>query len=430
MFERGPRGFRPSGNGLTTLRLLEELGLECEALGTSSAAANRYIWCNNEMIQLPSSPVSMMRDPKLSFMLLSALVQDISTAKSNEKDETVFNFASRRFGTDVASMLVDSMISGIYAGNSKELSVRSCFPLLYELESEYGSVVKGMMRRKKETKPMCNSSKLANFETETKVSKKLARCMQVSFRNGMETLSHRLETSLRQDEEYVTLMLDSRVSKLKMGQNRIGVCVEGYEEGDTHFDHVISTLPANTMARLLSSSDKTGDAFQDLARNTKGVDVAVVNMGYQRDTVELPYDGFGFLVPSREYSELLGTTWDSLVFPQQQKDGTCVMTAMIGGAHHPHIGAMSNSDIEEMAQKLVLSKLNISEKPDTIYCDVARDCIPQYRVGHHEKVSQVEALLRDEFKGRVHAIGTSLYGVGVADLVYQALRKADNVNNL
>ena len=86
MFERGPRGFRPSGNGLTTLRLLEELGLECEALGTSSAAANRYIWCNNEMIQLPSSPVSMMRDPKLSFMLLSALVQDISTAKSNEKE--------------------------------------------------------------------------------------------------------------------------------------------------------------------------------------------------------------------------------------------------------------------------------------------------------------------------------------------------------
>ena len=79
---------------------------------------------------------------------------------------------------------------------------------------------------------------------------------------------------------------------------------------------------------------------------------------------------------------------------------------------------------------MVLSKLNNSEKPDTIYCDVARDCIPQYRVGHHEKVSQVEALLRDEFKGRVHAIGTSLYGVGVADLVHQALRKADMVNNL
>ena len=430
MFERGPRGFRPSGNGLTTLRLLEDLGLESEAVGTSSASANRYIWCHNKMIQLPSSPVSMMKDPKLSFMLLSALVQDMFTRKSNEKDETVFNFAARRFGTNVASMLVDSMISGIYAGNSKELSVRSCFPLLYQLESEYGSVVKGMMRRKKETTPTCQNSELANFETESEVSKKLARSMQVSFRNGMQTLSHRLESSLRQDEEDVTLMLDSRVSKLEKNHSKICVSVEGYEEGDVLVDQVISTLPASTMSSLMSSSDKTRDAFQDLARNTKGVDVAVVNMGYQRDTVELPYDGFGFLVPSREYSELLGTTWDSLVFPQQQKDGTCVMTAMIGGAHHPHIGAMSSSDIKEMAQKLVLPKLKISEKPDTIYCDVARDCIPQYRVGHHEKVSQVEAALREEFEGRIHAIGTSLYGVGVADLVYQALRKADMVNNL
>ena len=385
------------------------------------------------MIQLPSSPTNMLRDPKLSFMLFSALVRDICTAKSDKKDETVYEFASRRFGPNVASILVDSMISGIYAGNSRKLSIRSCFPLLYKLEGEYGSVVKGMIRRRKETTPMCKSSELAAFETETEVTKILARSMQVSFRSGMATLSHSLESSLRKDEENVTLMLNSRVSGLRpRGDNSGGmvVSVEGDDASDVLVDEVVTTLPASTMSKLMGENEKVRDAFQDLAVNTKGVDVAVVNMRYQKNLVKLPYNGFGFLVPSREYSELLGVTWDSLVFPAQQDDGVCAMTAMIGGAHHPHVGAMSNSELREMAQRLVLPKLNILEKPSTIYCGVAKNCIPQYNVGHHESVLRVENTLREAFRGRVHAIGTSLYGVGVADLVYQALRTADTLLTL
>jgi len=425
MFERGPRGFRPSGNGLTTLRLIEDLGLESEAVGTSSNSKNRFLWIENKMMQLPSSTSSLLRDPKLSFMLLSGLLRDIVTSKiSSETDETVYDFACRRFGVDVASLLVDSMISGIYAGNSKELSIRSCFPLLHKLENEHGSVLKGMVRRSSETSIMtCRSLVLQNFEKQSEVTKKLGKSMQVSFQYGMETLAQGLESVLRKDEEHVTMRLNSRVSKLQPQGN--GVVVVTLDDDSTILaDHVVSTLSADVMANITSSwSSLVRDSFEDLALKTKSVDVGVVNMAW-RDNISLPYDGFGFLVPSREWTELLGVTWDSLVFPSQQDSGACVVTAMLGGAHHPHIGNMNDLELRALAERLVLPKLNIQVKPSTVYSDVAKSCIPQYRTGHHKHVLRVENALCDT---HVSAIGTSLYGVGVADLIHRALLTADSL---
>jgi len=297
MFERGPRGFRPSGNGLTTLRLIEDLGLESEAVGTSSNSKNRFLWIENKMMQLPSSTSSLLRDPKLSFMLLSGLLRDIVTSKiSSETDETVYDFACRRFGVDVASLLVDSMISGIYAGNSKELSIRSCFPLLHKLENEHGSVLKGMVRRSSETSIMtCRSLVLQNFEKQSEVTKKLGKSMQVSFQYGMETLAQGLESVLRKDEEHVTMRLNSRVSKLQPQGN--GVVVVTLDDDSTILaDHVVSTLSADVMANITSSwSSLVRDSFEDLALKTKSVDVGVVNMAW-RDNISLPYDEILVLV--------------------------------------------------------------------------------------------------------------------------------------
>lgn len=366
MFERGPRGFRPSGNGLTTLRLIEDLGLDSEALGTSSTSKNRFLWVDGRMMQLPSDPSSLFRDPKFSYTLISGLIRDLTTSKHEEDDETIFDFATRRFGVDIASVLVDSMISGIYAGNSKELSVRSCFPLLHKLERKHRSVVKGMFQRSGET-VNCQHPDLQSFETQSEITKRLGTSMQVSFLGGMETLSNGLENALRKDEEMVSMKTNSCVSSLRPDENgRVVVSCENADD-DIVVDHVVSTLPASAMSKITSEwNSSLRDVFENLASRTRPVNVCVVNMAWRDKTVQLPYDGFGFLVPSREWSELLGVTWDSLVFPSQQDPDTCVITAMLGGAHHPHIGDMNLEELEDLARRIVLPKLKINIDPSTI----------------------------------------------------------------
>eukprot|EP00940_MAST-03C_sp_MAST-3C-sp2_P000477 g477.t1 len=466
LFERGPRGFRPSGNGHTTLRLIEELGIDGSAIKTSSRGKNRYVWARNQMIELPSSPTGLLRRPDIGFMLASAAVRDLTTRKREPfVDESVFDFVARRFGEPVASLLVDAMVSGIYAGNSRELSVKSCFPILRELEAEHGSVVRGMFSRMKQssdsgTHDASESTGPSLFgafaSRKTDFTKDFAGAMQVSFDLGMGTLPRAMVAELEKCDDgaaecNVSLrtrskVIDVRPQSLESASDaacskKMRVTFRN-EEGTAehlHADHVISALPASPLCEILSREAwfETKEAIRDIADTTDPVDVAVVNMGWHRGkssddpTVQLPYDGFGFLVPSMEFDELLGVTWDSLVFPQQQQQHSdpsrtddVRITAMLGGAHHPHIGSMRSNELEELAMEKALPRLNIDQRPDVIEASVSKQCIPQYGLGHQSRVDSFQESLALRSRGGFVAIGPSLCGVGVADLVHNALKAA------
>eukprot|EP00947_MAST-08B_sp_MAST-8B-sp1_P001594 g1594.t1 len=149
LFERGPRGFRPSGNGAAALELAESAGLADEAVASSSDSAMRYLWKDGQLQKLPNGPLEALQSPLTSGLAKEAW-RERSVLPSLDADESIRSFMSRRFSDATADTLVDGMVSGIYAGDISKLSAASCSPfnMLRELEQEHGSVVTGMVRRR------------------------------------------------------------------------------------------------------------------------------------------------------------------------------------------------------------------------------------------------------------------------------------------
>ena len=168
LFEMGPRGFSPRGKGGSTLSLIKEIGLESALIASDKGAATRYISEGGRL-----QPFSM------SFLLrkgiLGAALHDLFTPRATVDDETITSFIERRFNRRLAEGLMDPLTKGIYGGNAQKLSVRSCFPSLWNHEQQKGSVVRGFLTQDKQKKPPA---------------------ALYSFKEGMETLPQRLAEKL------------------------------------------------------------------------------------------------------------------------------------------------------------------------------------------------------------------------------------------
>eukprot|EP00939_MAST-03C_sp_MAST-3C-sp1_P003348 g3348.t1 len=229
-----------------------------------------------------------------------------------------------------------------------------------------------------------NTPVLREFATRTKFTDTFCKALQVSFDGGMEMLPNAMVSELRESRSHLDVSLRSNATVLKVSHPsestssnssmHVSYRTLSGDVEDLDADFVLSALPAGPLEKVLPRETwaDASNAIGELARITKPVDVGVVNMGWHNsdravDNIRLPYDGFGFLVPSCEYDELLGVTWDSLVFPQQERtrgDKSVRVTAMLGGAHHPHIGSMSSSDLEKLAFDYVLTRHSIANEPD------------------------------------------------------------------
>ncbi|XP_030044181.1 protoporphyrinogen oxidase isoform X2 [Microcaecilia unicolor] len=193
VFEHGPRGIRPAGSvGKNTLNMVSELGLEDEILpvpGDHSASKNRYLYVNKALHKLPSSISGVLRTiPPFSKPLIWCGLRDFMAKRGTQPDETVHEFVVRRLGKEVADIAIDSLCRGVFAGDCRRLSLRSCFPILYEAERKRRSIILGMVLAGGE-RPHFDSALIRRAKKE--------RWSQWSLRSGMETLPEAMEEFLR-----------------------------------------------------------------------------------------------------------------------------------------------------------------------------------------------------------------------------------------
>ncbi len=135
-FEGGPRGFRPKGQGEATLELISELGLTKELVPSNRKAQVRYIAHKGKLRVF--SPFYLLQQG-----VVRSLWCDLKTPASSLEDESIAQFAQRRFKRGIAEGVIDPLVHGIFAGDPKQLSIRSCFPKIWQAEQRYGSVLKG-----------------------------------------------------------------------------------------------------------------------------------------------------------------------------------------------------------------------------------------------------------------------------------------------
>ncbi|MEI8366394.1 MAG: protoporphyrinogen oxidase [Parachlamydiaceae bacterium] len=405
LFEAGPRSCRARGKAVETLQLIEDLGLADQVITASTSATTRYLYADGSLQQLPKGVFSLLTSP-LMRGILPSLWREWSAPSSFQQDESIADFVDRRFGGDIAERFFDPLVSGIYAGDIRRLSVRSCFPEMYRLEQESGSIVGGLLKQllKRKIKGPPRSAFV----------EKMLRSPIFSFQKGMATLTDRLGTTLRDE-----LLMNCKVVDMNLSAKNIEVCTD--TQGTLHADHIFLATPAHATATILRSiSPQLVDQIMAMPSTT----VAVVNLGWNKKV--LNREGFGYLVPTREQEEVLGVVWDSSVFPHHNLTPSQTrLTVMMGGTHHPAIEKISNEEILRRSLGAVSKHLGINVEPDSSHVVMARQAIPQYSVNHHAKMQAIEDNLSLISTARVHLLGSSWGGVSIHDCVFSAKQMSE-----
>lgn len=337
-FERGPRTLARS-RSFALLQLIHELGLDSEVISSSKDAARRYLWSGGRLQSVgsfwPTLLVGLLREP---FVKCGAC-----------EDESIYDFAARRFGARVAETFFDPMALGIFAGDIRKLSVRSCFRTLWEWERNEGSVLRGWFKRKKGPSGL------------------------FTLKGGLERLILELKRQLP-----IEIVTDCKVES-------IGSEV-GTSKGMFQADRIISALPAYEISRL------TGILLDIPYRS-----IWVVHLGF--DSRRLKKKGFGYLVPSKEKEPLLGMVWDSDIFGEEPQTR---LTAMV---------REEAADPIKEAIGALRRHLKIGKTPDFISQGFAKLAIPQFEIGHDEKILRFEKEIADKFP---HLLVTGNYLSGAS----------------
>jgi len=383
--EWGPNGFLD--NVPETLDLVRRLGIEDRLLVSSDAARIRFIWRRGALRQLPEKPPSFLTSPILTVGgRMRVLMEPFAKARP-DGDESVHAFAARRIGRQAADVLVQAMVSGVYAGDAKRLSLRATFPKMWRMETAHGSLFKALSARKKSGSTAGPAGPGGTL---------------TSFRGGMsdliETLVDRLGDAVRLDTPVTGLARDG-------GNWRL-------EGTDATADVVVLSCPAWETAGILRSLDPEA---ADLADGVEGSPVTVVATAYDMPSP----NGFGFLVPRGEGPRVLGCLWTSSIYPgARAPDGKVLLRTMIGGATDPDAAGLDDDALLAVVADELRSTMGLDTTPARHWIFRHPRGIPQYGIGHRDRLAGMLRRLR-QHRGILLA-GNSYRGISVNATIQEA----------
>jgi len=400
LFELGPQSFL----GTPAVRsLCDDLGLGGQLVQADSSA-RRYVLSGGRLHRLPMGPPALIRtgllSPKAKWLLFT---EPFRSTQPPESDETVASFVRRKFGETVLENLAAPFVSGVYAGDPEQLSLRSAFPMIFEWEKQFGSVVGGALR----SGPKRNGPRPA----------------LCSFRKGLATLTDALAAKLgdtcRLGVENLSITRAAQAGNrgwmisLRRGAGPENVLVDG----------IVFATPTQASATLLAdlAAGMSRALFQ-----IRYAPIVLAVMGYRREQIAHPVNGFGFLVGAKEQRQVLGTVWNSSLFPERAPSGMVCMTTFLGGAMHPEVSSLGDSRICEIVGKELGEILGVRGKPVTQVVHRQERAIPQYNVGHSEVLAELNALTK-ELPG-VFLTGNYLRGPSIGACIEEAERTASAVS--
>ena len=402
LYEFGPQSFSSTP---TLYKLCDELGLNGE-LVTAPHGAPRFVLIDNHLTPVPMSPPAFLTSGLLNWNTKFAILSEaLRSTSPPEPDESIAAFTRRKFSAQLLERMVGPFVSGIYAGDPEQISLRAAFPKIYEAEKTTGSVVRGMLRIAKTSK------------TTTKQSSR--RPGLISFRAGNESLikalAQKLGPSLRCNTTVNNIRLTDSGFSLQITDN------SGNSQELPCAKLVIAT-PTNRAASLL----------QDLAPNARVpleqiryARLAVVSLGYRREQITRSLDGFGFLIPRSSGIRTLGTVWNSSLFPNRAPQDHVLLTSFVGGATDPAAAAFPADRLTELVHSELAPILGISGQPTAPLITAYSEAIPQYNLGHTARLQSLRDALSSIPSLRV--IGNYWQGPAIGNCIDYALAVAEAV---
>jgi len=398
-FELGPQSFLSTE---PLLKLIDALSLKNELLHADPRAP-RYILFRGKLVPAPLAPPSLLATPLLGAGTKYRLVTEMfRRTVPPPNDESIAAFVRRKFGDELLDRLVAPFVSGVYAGDPEKLSLRASFPKLHEFEMKYGSVLRGAMK--------------------SRPAKGAPRPGLCSFREGMETLPRALAARLGD-----ALLTETSVTAARHGKANGNSSFEVDVTRGSHRETLLASAlimaaPLNAASEILKEvSDKFAAPFARI----QYAPIAVVAAAYRRDQMRHPANGFGFLVPRSERRRVLGTVWNSSLFPGRAPEDMTSFTSFAGGATDPELFSKSDDEIAEIICGEVGQILGITGPPVTYLVNRYVRALPQYNLGHTDTVLELSAAA-SVIPGLFLA-GNYLSGPSIGSCVEQANQTAEAV---
>ncbi len=421
--ENGFQVEQSADNFITTfpwgLALCRRLGLEGELMQTTPEYRRTFVVRRGKLRKLPDGFLMMAPTrmwpmavtPILSpWGKLRAAMEYFIPPRRDEADESMAAFVRRRLGREVFERLVEPLVSAVYAADMERLSVEATLSRFREMEREHGSLIRAMRRAMKSQRHARESG--ARYS------------MFVTLRRGLSSLVDALAARLPEG----TVRLNTEVRRMERAGDgwRLEPAAPGQAEppAPETFDAVILAAPSHVSAELLRPIDP--QAAGDLAA-VEHSGTAIVTLGFDREEVGHPLDGMGAVVPAIEHSPILAVSFSSQKYAHRAPDGKVLLRAFVGGARRHELAEMPEREVVPLVLEHLRPLLRIAASAEPCYLNTAHwpRTMPQYHVGHRERIGRV--LARVATLRNLELAGNVLEGVGIPNCIHTGESAAERV---
>lgn len=402
--ERGPDSFLSRKK--PAVQLVEELGLTEELI--QNATGQSYIQVKNKLHKIPSGSFMGIPTETRSFMLsglfstqgkLRASVDYVLPKGKEMPDQSLGSFFRRRFGDELVEHLIEPLLSGVYSGDIDKMSLMATFPNFYHLEQKYGSLIRGLQQ----TMPKTN-----------KKSKKKSG-MFYSFKNGLETLVRALEQELNPQ----SILLNTKVDHIEKKEHIYHVLLDNGEVYKA--DAILLATPHRTLPNIFSQF-KMFEAFKDVPSTS----VANVALAFDASAIKKEIDGTGFVVSRNSDFRITACTWTHRKWPTSTPLGKVLLRCYVGRPNDQDVVNLADEEMVQTVLKDLNKTMKIRKKPEFTVITRWKHAMPQYTVGHMDRLKHVRTEMEKKLLG-VWIAGSSYEGVGIPDCIEQGRNVANNM---
>lgn len=394
-------------------QLVQDAGLAARRLNPDPKAEARYVVRYRRPIEMPGSPLGFLTTPLFSAgAKLAVLREPFVPRRRDGEEESIAQFVVRRLGQEFLDHAIDALVAGVYAGDPYKLSVPQAFPKLKQLEDRYGSLIKGQILGARERKKRGEVAK--------------DRAPKFSFDQGLEVLPQCLAAQLGE-----SLRLNAPVTRL--AQTPGGWTLEWTQRDETMRAEHAAVIYCGTAYRLAELNLETDQSLRlDAFAEIRYPPVASVVLGFRREDVAHPCQGFGMLIPRLEGFKILGTIFSSSLFPNRAPAGHLTLTSYVGGERFPDLAGLPPEQLFQLTCDDLRVLLGVKGRPTFQHSVFYPKAIPQYVVGYgryRERMNEVEAkapglFLAGHYRDGVSLSDSIVSGCNIAERVGDFWRRA------
>jgi oxygen-dependent protoporphyrinogen oxidase len=420
LLERGPDSFiseKPEG-----VALAKRLGLQSRLIETNPDHRRSFIVRNGRLrpvpegfqLLAPSRIWPFLATDIFSFTGKVRMAADLllpRRAANGMSDESLSSFVRRRLGREALERMAQPMVGGIYTADPEMLSLRATLPRFLDMERDHRSVVLAMLRKARSEK-----------EADKSGTSGARYGLFLSFDRGMEVLVQALQQALADTVARCNLRLQTQVQSIS--RTNASWTIQTQTGETLEADALCLTVPSYIASQLLSNVDKT---LTTQLNQIKYASTATINLAYRRDAIQHPLDGFGFVVPFIEKRSLIACSFSSVKFPKRAPENHVLLRAFVGGALQPEMFALDETEMLVRVEKDLRELLGITGKP--LFAEVAKwqNSMPQYEVGHLNRVAAIETRVAQ--LPNFSLAGNAYRGAGIPDCIRSGEAAAQQLIN-